>query len=102
MTALGIGVTTRDNDYFPWTYLYEQERKCSPEENAYRVASEESVELWRKYIALVDKWEDEHIDQIAIPTVNQSDIDAFALKCEAADRRARELYLKWMATYKES
>jgi hypothetical protein len=93
MTALGIDVSTRDNDYTPWTALY-QARKRSPEEIAYIEAREESVEMWRKHNLMIDEWE--------TMENGQELIDQDALRCEVADRRRRELYLEWMKTYKES
>ena len=49
MSAIGPNVSTKDNDYTPWTALYKKSKKQSALEQELRYARIETDRLWDQY-----------------------------------------------------
>lgn len=67
MSAIGIGVSTKDNAYTPWTALYKKSKKQSSLEQELRDARIEMDRLWNEYVTQCDHVEmlkEEHYGEV--------------------------------------
>jgi len=54
MSAIGLNVSTKDNDYTPWTALYKKSKKQCNLEQELRYARIEMDRLWNEYATQCD------------------------------------------------